>query len=221
MDLTVAPGERIALVGPSGSGKTTLLGLLAHLADPSEGRVTCGGVDLREGDPDAWRRRIAWVGQRPAIMAGSVADNVRMGDPSASDADVWAALGEAGAAALVRGLPDGLATRVGEGGRRLSAGEARRVALARAFVRTPSLVLLDEPSANLDPEAAALVDAAIARLCRGRTAVIATHRLDAARDADRVVVLDGGRVAEQGAPDDLAGDGPFAALRRDEAPVAA
>jgi ABC-type multidrug transport system fused ATPase/permease subunit len=178
-------------------------------------------VDLRLGDADAWRRRVAWVAQRPTIVGGTVADNVRMGDPSASDAEVWAALEEAGAAALVRGLPDGLRTRVGEGGRRLSAGEARRVALARAFVRAPSLVLLDEPAASLDAEAAALVEDAIARLCRGRTAVIATHRLDMARDADRVVVLDGGRIAEQGAPGELAHDGPFAALRRDDVTVAA
>lgn len=221
VDLVIAPGETIALVGPSGSGKTTLLGLLARLADPSGGRVRCGGVDLRAGDVDAWRRRIAWVPQRPALLAGTVADNVRMGDPGATASAVWAALDAAGAGDLVRGMPAGLGTPVGEGGRRLSAGEARRIALARAFVRDPSLVLLDEPAANLDPVAAALVEDAIARLCRGRTAVIATHRLDMAGDADRVVVLDGGRVAEQGAPGALGHDGPFAALLRDAATVAA
>ena len=192
VDLALAPGERVALVGPSGAGKSTLLGLLARLADPDDGRVACGGVDLRDGDADAWRRRVAWVPQRPSLLAGTVAENVRLGDPSASDARVWAALEAANAAALVRSLPDGLATRIGDGGRRLSAGEARRVALARAFVRAPSLVLLDEPAADLDAASAALVEEAIERLCRGRTAVVATHRLAMTAGADRVVVLSTG-----------------------------
>ncbi len=144
-----------------------------------------------------------------------------MGDPGASDERVRAALRSANADAVVAGLPDGLRTRIGEGGRRLSTGEAQRIALARAFLREPSLVLLDEPAASLDPEGAALVEDAIAALCRGRTAVIATHRLGPAGDADRVVVLDGGRVVEDGAPGRLRGDGAFAALRRDGAPVPA
>jgi ATP-binding cassette subfamily C protein CydD len=221
VDLAIPPGERLALVGPSGAGKSTLIALLARLADPDDGRVSCGGADLRDGDGDAWRRRVAWVPQRPSLLAASVAENVRMGDPAASDARVWAALEAANAAALVRALPDGLATRIGEGGRRLSTGEVRRVALARAFVRDPSLVLLDEPAAGLDPASAALVEEAIARLCHGRTAVVATHRLAITAGADRVVVLQEGRVAEEGAPAALAPDGPFAALRRDEVAVAA
>lgn len=221
VDLTLAPGERVALVGASGSGKSTLIALLARLADPTAGRVTCGGVDLRDGDEDAWRRRVAWVPQRPSLIAGTVAENVRMGDPGASDERVRAALRSANADAVVAALPDGLRTRIGEGGRRLSTGEAQRIALARAFLREPSLVLLDEPAASLDPEGAALVEDAIAALCRGRTAVIATHRLGPAGDADRVVVLDGGRVVEDGAPGRLRGDGAFAALRRDGAPVPA
>lgn len=219
--LDVCPGERLALVGVSGSGKSTLIGLLARLADPTAGRVTCGGTDLRDGDEDAWRARVAWVPQRPALVAGSIADNVRMSNPSASDAAVRAALRSANADALADGLPEGIATRVGDGGRRLSTGEAQRVALARAFLRDPSLVLLDEPAASLDPEGAALVEDAIARLCRGRTAVVATHRLGLARTADRVVVLEGGRIAEEGSPEELlARAGAFAALDRDAAAVA-
>jgi ATP-binding cassette, subfamily C, bacterial CydD len=205
--LELRPGEKVALVGASGAGKSTLLTLLARLADPTAGRVTCGGTDLREGDPAAWRRRLAWVPQRPLLIAGSIADNVRMGDAAASDARVLWALGEANAAALVESLPDGLETPVGGGGVPLSAGEAQRVALARAFLRDPSLVLLDEPTASLDPAGAELVWEAIERLCVGRTAVIAVHRLALARRADRVVVLDAGRIVESGAPLRLAAAG--------------
>jgi thiol reductant ABC exporter CydD subunit len=204
VDLELRPGERVALVGASGSGKSTLLSLLARLADPTAGRITVGGVDLRDGDPEAWRRRLAWLPQRPLLVAGSVADNVRLGDPAASDDHVLAALGEANAAGLVGGMPDGLDTRVGDGGLPLSAGEAQRVALARAFLRDASLVLLDEPTASLDPAGAEVVWDAIERLCEGRTAVVAVHRLALARRADRVVVLEGGRVVESGPPDELA-----------------
>ncbi|MGD9694443.1 MAG: thiol reductant ABC exporter subunit CydD [Thermoleophilia bacterium] len=205
VDLGVAPGERVALVGPSGAGKSTLLALLMRLADPEGGRVTVGGVDLRDGDPQAWRRRVAWVPQRPGLVAGTVADNVRMADRGASDARVREALAAAGAGRLVASLPRGIDTAVGEGGRALSAGEAQRVALARAFLRDAPLVLLDEPTAALDPATAAEVAEAIERLCRGRTAVMAVHRLDLARRADRVVVLEGGRVVEVGPPEMLGG----------------
>lgn len=207
VDLELRPGERVALVGASGAGKSTLLALLARLADPTAGRIAAGGADLRDGDPAAWRARLAWVPQRPGLIAGSIGDNVRMGDPAASDARVLAALREANAAALVEALPDGLDTPVGGGGVPLSAGEAQRVALARAFLRDPSLVLLDEPTASLDPEGADLVWDAIERLCSGRTAVIAVHRLALAGRADRVVVLEAGRIAESGPPLELAAAG--------------
>ncbi len=219
--LTIAPGERLAVVGASGSGKSTLLALLARLADPTDGRVTAGGMDLREGNAEAWRRRVAWVPQRPSLVSGTVADNVRMGDPAADEARILNALRSANAGALVDRLPEGIHTRVGEGGRPLSAGEAQRVALARAFLRDPSLVLLDEPVANLDPEGAGLVEDAIERLCRGRTAVLAVHRLGLARSADRVVVLSGGRVTQDGDPAVLAETaGAFGAQVRAETAVA-
>ena len=212
LDLTLVPGERVALVGGSGAGKSTLLALLMRLADPTAGRVTVGGVDLRDGDAAAWRRRVAWVSQRPRLVAGTVADNVRMGDPDAPDARVWAALRDANAEDLVRGLPAGLDTAVGEGGAELSAGERQRIALARAFLRDAPVVLLDEPTASLDPEGAALVGDAIARLSEGRTVVMAVHRLALALSADRVVVLEEGRIVERGSPADLtAGAGAFRA----------
>jgi ATP-binding cassette, subfamily C, bacterial CydD len=219
--LTITPGERLAVVGASGSGKSTLLAILARLADPTDGRVTVGGVDLRDGDAEAWRRRVAWVPQRPSLVSGSVAENVRMGDPGADEARILGALRSANAGALVDRLPEGIHTQVGEGGRPLSAGEAQRVALARAFLRDPSLVLLDEPVANLDPEGARLVEEAIERLCRGRTAVLAVHRLGLARSADRVVVLSEGRVMEDGDPAVLAAAaGAFGAQVRAETAVA-
>jgi len=221
VDLELRPGERVALVGASGSGKSTLLALLARLADPTAGRIAVGGVDLRDGDPAAWRRRIAWLPQRPLLAAGSVADNVRIGDPGASDARVRAALRDAGAGALVAGLPDALETRVGDGGVPLSAGEAQRVALARAFLRDAPLVLLDEPTASLDPEGAELVWDAIERLCAGRTAVVAVHRLALARRADRAVVLDRGEVVECGPPAELAEAGGAFGAQLDAGAVAA
>jgi thiol reductant ABC exporter CydD subunit len=212
IDLELLPGERVAVVGASGAGKSTLLALLMRLADPTHGRVSVGGVDLRDGDAAAWRRRVAWVSQRPRLVAGSVRDNVRMGDREATDARVWAALRDANAETVVAALPEGLDTRVGEGGAVLSAGESQRVALARAFLRDAPLVLLDEPTASLDPEGAALVGDAIARLSEGRTVVLAVHRLELARRADRVVVLEEGRVVECGTPAALeAAGGAFAA----------
>ena len=203
LDLTLVPGERLALVGSSGAGKSTLLALLMRLADPTDGAVSVGGVDLRDGDPAAWRRRVAWVSQRPRLIAGTVAENVRMGDAGASDARVLDALAAANAAAVVAALPEGIETRVGEGGVPLSAGEGQRIALARAFLRDAPLVLLDEPTASLDPEGAALVGEAIERLSRGRTVVLAAHRLSLAMQADRIVVLEEGRIVECGSPHDL------------------
>ncbi len=212
IDLELLPGERVAVVGASGAGKSTLLALLMRLADPTHGRVSVGGVDLRDGEAAAWRRRVAWVSQRPRLVAGTVRDNVCMGDREASDDRVMAALRDANAAAVVAALPEGLDTRVGEGGVALSAGESQRIALARAFLRDAPLVLLDEPTASLDPEGAALVGDAIARLSEGRTVVLAVHRLALARRADRVVVLEEGRVVECGAPADLeAAGGAFRA----------
>lgn len=203
VDLELVPGERVALVGASGAGKSTLLALLMRLADPTVGALSVGGVDLREGDPVEWRRQVAWVSQRPRLIAGTIADNVRMADAGASRERVLDALRAANAGPAVAALPEGIETRVGEGGVRLSAGEAQRIALARAFLRDAPLVLLDEPTASLDPEGAALVADAIERLSHGRTVVLAAHRLSLAMQADRVVVLEDGRVVESGPPSEL------------------
>lgn len=195
LDLTLEPGRCTALVGASGAGKSTVAALALRLLDPGAGRVSCGGTDLRMVDPAAWHRQVAWVPQRTRIFAGSVADNVRLADPGASDRQVRSALAAAGAGRFVAALPDGIATRVGDGGRPLSAGEAQRIALARAFLRDAPLLVLDEPTAHLDAETAASVEDAIVRLARGRTTLLIAHRPALAARADRVVALAGGRVA--------------------------
>lgn len=195
VELEIEPGETVALTGPSGGGKSTLLALLLRLADPSAGAILCGGVDLREVDPAAWRRRLAWVPQRPTLFAGTVEDNVRLTDPGASAERVLAAAEGAGLLEVARALPEGMRTRVGEGGRRLSAGQAQRLGLARAFLSPAPLLLLDEPSAHLDAETELAVAAAVERLVADRTALIVAHRPELARRADRVLELHGGVVA--------------------------
>jgi thiol reductant ABC exporter CydD subunit len=194
IDLTLEPGETVALVGPSGGGKSTLLSLLLRLAEPDAGTISCAGVDLREGDLDGWRRRLAWVPQRPTIFAGTVAENIALGRPEASRAEIERAAHEAMLAPVLELLPDGLDTPVGEGARRLSAGQAQRVGLARAFLLDAPLVLLDEPTAHLDPSTEREVVAAIERLCADRTALIVAHREAAIRGADRVLELRAGQL---------------------------
>jgi thiol reductant ABC exporter CydD subunit len=174
-DCEIPAGKCTVLAGDSGAGKTTLLGLLMRFADPTRGRINAGGVDLRELDPDEWRRRVAWLPQQPRLLAGSIAEALRIGAPEAGEARLWNALAVAGADALVAALPDGLETRVGEGGVPLSAGELRRIALARALVREAPLVLLDEPTAHLDREAATAIRSSLASLGHGQTVVIASH----------------------------------------------
>ena len=196
VDLELAPGETVALVGPSGWGKTTLASLVLRLAEPTSGRVTAGGVDLADCDAAAWRSQIAWVPQQPTLFRGTVADNIRLGDPGAGDERVREAARLAGADGFVDGLPDGYATVVGDGGRPVSAGQRRRIALARAFLRDAPLVVLDEPTADLDPASAAAVGAAIVRLARGRTMLLVAHSPELAQLADRVVRLENGRLVD-------------------------
>ena len=189
LDLELEPGETVALTGPSGAGKSTVAALLLLLADPTAGRVTAGGVDLAGCDPADWRAYVAWVPQRPTLFRGTVADNIRLGDPTAADEPVRRAAGLADADGFVRELPGGYDTVVGDGGRPLSAGQVRRIALARAFLRDAPLVVLDEPTADLDPASADAVGEAVVRLLGGRTVLLVTHRPELEARADRVVRL--------------------------------
>jgi ATP-binding cassette, subfamily C, bacterial CydD len=193
LDLELFPGETLALVGESGAGKSTVASLLLRLATPSAGRVTVGGVDLTRCDRDTWRRQLAWVPQQPSLFCGTIAENIALGRRGATDAEVHAAAVVAGAEGFVRRLPGGYETVVGDGGRPLSSGERRRIALARAFVRDAALVVLDEPTADLDPESAELVGRAVERLRAGRTLLLIAHRPELARLADRVLLLEQGR----------------------------
>jgi ATP-binding cassette subfamily C protein CydD len=197
VDLELRPGETVALVGESGAGKSTVGSLLVLLAAPTAGAVSVGGVDLAGCRPEEWRGHVAWLPQRPTLFRGTVADNIRLGSPRADDARVRAAATLAGADRVVRDLPDGYATVVGDGGRPLSAGERQRIALARAFLRDAPLVVLDEPTANLDAESAELVAEAVERLRAGRTMLLIAHRPELVRHADRVVTLTAGRIVAQ------------------------
>jgi len=189
LDLELAPRESVALVGESGAGKSTVAALLLGLLEPSAGRISVAGVDLAECERDAWRRLIAWLPQHPTMFRGSVAENIRLGDPTASDERVRDAATLADADAFVRALPDGYATAIGDGQRSLSPGERRRIGLARAFLRDAPLVILDEPTADLDPESVAAVSRAVRRLQGGRTMLLIAHRPELVDHADRVVRL--------------------------------
>ncbi len=193
LDLELAPGETVALVGESGAGKSTVAALLLRLLEPTAGRVSVGGIDLAGCQAEAWRRLLAWVPQHPTLLRGSVTDNIRLGDPTASDERVLRAAALAGADGFIDALPCGVETLVGDGGRPLSAGERRRLGLARAFLRDAPFVILDEPTADLDPGSAELVADAVERVCSGRTVLLIAHRPELVRRADRVVRLERGR----------------------------
>jgi ATP-binding cassette, subfamily C, bacterial CydD len=196
VDLVVPAGRTLLLTGTSGAGKTTLLSVLLRFADADAGRITVNGTDLRDLPVEQWRRRIAWLPQRPYLFDASVADNVRLGVPDADDEAVARAVALAEATDVVAALPDGYATLLGERGTRLSAGQRQRIALARAFLRRmdgASLVLLDEPTAHLDPDNAAAVRAGVARLLEGATGIVVAHDAGWADLADEVVRLEAGR----------------------------
>ncbi|MCZ7439836.1 thiol reductant ABC exporter subunit CydD [Micromonospora sp. WMMC241] len=196
VNLTIRPGDRVAVIGPSGAGKSTLLNLLLGFVAPTAGRVTVDGVDLAGVDLDAWRRELAWVPQRAHLFAGSLADNIRLGAPDTPDAALAAAVADAALDEVLDALPDGLDTRLGERGHGLSSGQRQRVALARAFLRDAPLVLLDEPTARLDSASEAVVLTATRRLVAGRTALLVAHRPALLADADRILRVDDGRVTE-------------------------
>jgi len=189
IDLTLSPGEQLALVGPSGQGKSTVASLILRLLDPHSGRLLCDGVDLLEVDPKEWRQHLAWVPQRPTLFSATLAENIRLGRPGADDAALLRACTDAGLGRLLDSMPQGLETPLGEGQRTLSAGETQRVALARAFLRDAPLVILDEPTAHLDAESSAAVGEAIARLSQSRSVLLIVHRPALAAAADRIITL--------------------------------
>jgi ABC-type transport system involved in cytochrome bd biosynthesis fused ATPase/permease subunit len=196
VDLELFPGEITALVGPSGSGKSTVAALLLRLAEPTEGRILADEIDLADCSLEGWRRQIAWVPQRPALLRATVAENICLADPDAGEEPARAAAKLAGADEFIRNLPQGYETLVGSGGRPLSAGQVQRIALARAFLRNAPFVVLDEPTANLDPDSAEIVAGAIDRLRWQCTVLLICHPLGLAARADRVVRIEDGRLVE-------------------------
>jgi ATP-binding cassette, subfamily B, bacterial len=207
VDVTIAPRTRVAIVGETGSGKTTMAKLLTRLMDPTSGRVLLDGVDLRDLRFDSLRRRVVMVPQEGFLFDQTLVDNIRFGKPTANDDDVALALTELGLDSWVEGLPHGLQTQVGQRGESLSAGERQLVAIARAYLADPDLLVLDEATSAVDPSTEVRIQRALEGLTRGRTSVAIAHRLSTAEAADTVIVVDQGRVVEEGPHRDLVGRG--------------
>ncbi len=203
IDMELKPGTVTALVGPSGAGKSTVASLVLRLYDPDAGRVRLDGIDLKDLNARWLRTRIGTVAQEPVLFSTSIAANIRYGRPEATDGEVEAAARAANAHDFITGLPDGYSTEVGERGVRLSGGQKQRVAIARALLKNPPILVLDEATSSLDAESESLVQDALERLMTDRTSLVIAHRLSTVKKADRVVVLDGGRVAETGTHDEL------------------
>jgi ABC transporter fused permease/ATP-binding protein len=203
VNLDIAPGEVVALVGPSGAGKSTILSLLYRFYDVDAGQVLFEGVDVRRLALGELRRALAIVAQEPVLFSGTIRDNIGYGRAGATTADIERAARDAYAHDFITGFPDGYATLIGERGTKLSGGQKQRIALARALLANPRVLILDEATSNLDAESEAAVQAALARMMQDRTTIIVAHRLSTVRDADRIVVIEGTHVVEQGSHDEL------------------
>ena len=203
VSLGIGPKGLTTIVGRSGSGKSTLLKLVSRLYEPSSGRVRIDGQDIRKVSLRSLRAQLAVVPQTPMIFTGSLADNIRLGKPDATDAEVWEACEDADAIDFIRKLDDGLNTRVGKGRASLSGGQVQRIAIARALLRKPRILLLDEPSSALDSESESAIIATLGRLKKRMTIILVGHHIKAMSSADNIIVMDSGRVAEQGRHDDL------------------
>jgi ABC-type multidrug transport system fused ATPase/permease subunit len=203
INLAAASGQRIALVGPSGAGKSTLISLLLRLYDPSSGRLLIDGQDARDCRLAELRGQMSMVPQEVLLFGGSIAENIAYGKPGASAEEIEQAAKQANAHGFIQAFPEGYATLVGDRGIKLSGGQRQRVAIARAILKNPAILILDEATSSLDSESERLIQEALEGLMRGRTSFIIAHRLATVRHADRIIVIDGGRVVESGTHDEL------------------
>ena len=213
INMTIAEGERIAFVGPTGAGKSTIAKLVARFYEPTSGTIRIGGMDLRHAATDSMRQHVVVVPQEGFLFAGTVADNIRLARPSATNEDIRSALERIGVLQVFERLPEGLDTEVQERGSRLSAGEKQLVSLARAAIVDPQVLILDEATSSVDPGTEAIVETAMESLMQGRTVIVIAHRLSTSERCDRVAVIANGEMVELGSHDDLvAADGHYAEL---------